>query len=184
MGEATAGVAAAFPIPMRALCLVPLVLLAACGSRETATRDDNAAAAAFVPPPTLPPKPLPGQEHSNPITAYVGKYPGDAVEGVGFYDRTEVSRALIDAVGDEKLRHRFTSREAVSVPIFRSRDGRIAAHGCAPHDCADTNWTFLVAPDGSRGEACYHDQATMAATSRWYAAGSPPRSRPGDCPQE
>ena len=66
---------------MRLLSLVPLLLLAACGSGQSAS-EDNAAAAHFVPPPTQPPKPLPGQEHSNPITAYVGKYPGDAVDGV------------------------------------------------------------------------------------------------------
>ena len=168
---------------MRALCLAPLLLLAACGSGQKSDGADNQAAR-FVPPPTLPPKPLPGQEHSNPITAYVGKYPGDAVAGVGFYDRTEVSRALIDAVGDDALRHRFTAHDAVSVPIFHTKDGRIAAHGCESHNCDGKDWTFLVAPDGTRGEACYHDGETMGATSRWYAAGSPPKSRPGDCPQE
>ena len=168
---------------MRVFSLVPLLLLAACGSGQSAS-DDNAAAARFVPPATQPPKPLPGQEHSNPITAYVGKYPGDTVAGVGFYDRTEVSRALIDAIGDDTLRHRFTAHDAVSVPIFQTKDGRIAAHGCEAHNCDGKDWTFLVAPDGTRGEACYHDGETMGATSRWYAAGSPPKSRPGDCPQE
>lgn len=174
---------------MRALSLAPLLLpallLAACGSGKRAdTAADDSAAAAFVPPPTQPPKPLPGQEHSNPITAYVGKYPGDAVDGVGFYDRTEVARALIDAVGDEGIRRRFTMRDAVTVPIFRTADGRIAAHGCEPHNCGDHDWTFLVAPDGTKGAACYHDAATMGGSSRWYAAGAAPATRPGDCPQE
>ncbi len=170
---------------MRAFLLAPLLLLAACGSgAKTDVAADNAAAAAFVPPPTQKPTPLPGQEHSNPLTAYVGRYPNDAVDGVGFYDRTEVSQALIDAVGEEKVRRRFTAREAVSVPIFRTRDGRIAAHGCEPHNCDGADWTFLLAPDGSRGEACYHDGERMGATSRWYAASRQPVSRPGDCPQE
>lgn len=168
---------------MRALHLTPLLLLAACGSQSEKPAD-NAAAAAFVPPPTQAPKPIPGQAHSNPITAYVGKYPTDAVDGVGFYDRTEVARALIDAVGDETIRRRFTARDAVTVPIFTTGDGRVAAHGCQPHDCADANWTLIVAADGSRGEACYHDAATMGTTSRWYAASAVPKSRPGDCPQE
>jgi hypothetical protein len=168
---------------MRLLCLVPLLLLAACGSGQSAS-EDNAAAANFVPPPTQPPKPLPGQEHSKPITAYVGKYPGDAVDGVGFYDRTEVSRALLDSVGDDAIRHRFTARDAVAVPIYQTKDGRLAAHACEAHNCDGKDWTFLVAPDGTRGEACYHDGETMGATSRWYAAGAPPKSRPGDCPQE
>ncbi|USU04472.1 hypothetical protein NF701_13735 [Sphingomonadaceae bacterium OTU29THOMA1] len=168
---------------MRALHLTPLLLLAACSGGNGDKPADNAAAT-FVPPPTQMPKPIPGQAHSNPISAYVGKYPGDAVDGVGFYDRTEVSRALIDAVGEDAVRRRIVAREAVSVPIFKAADGRIAAHGCAPHDCADVNWTFLVAVDGSRGEACYHDAGTMGQASRWYVAGSAPQRRPGDCPQE
>jgi len=169
---------------MRALCLTPFLLLAACGSGQTAGGSDNAAATAFVPPPTQPAKPLPGQDHSNPVTAYVGKYPGDTVDGVGFYDRTEVARALLDTVGEDAVRHRFTARDAVTVPIYQTKDGRIAAHGCEPHNCDGKDWTFLVAPDGSRGEACYHDGDTMGATSRWYVAGAAPTSRPGDCPQE
>ena len=168
---------------MRPIHLAPLLLLAACGSK-TDKPADNAAAAAFVPPPTQAPAPIAGQAHSNPITAYVGRYPTDAVDGVGFYDRTEVSRALIDAVGDDALRRKFTGRDAVTVPIWQTKDGRIAAHGCEPHNCGDADWTFLVAPDGTRGEACHHDAETMGATSRWYAAGVAPKTRPGDCPQE
>lgn len=170
---------------MRVLVLAPFLMLAACGGGTKADSSaDNSAAAAFVPPPTQMAKPLPGQGHSHPVTAYVGRYPGDLVDGVGFYDRTEVAHALIDAVGDEKVRRRITAHEAVSVPIYRTKDGRIAAHGCEPHNCGDADWTFLVAPDGSRGEACYHDTESMGATSRWYAAGVAPKSRPGDCPQE
>lgn len=173
---------------MRALAipfaLAPLLALAACGGERAAEPPDNAAAAAFVPPPTQLPTPLPGQAHASPLTAYVGHYPGDAVDGVGFYDRTEVARALNDAVGDEGVRRRFLSRDAVTVPVFRLGDGRIAAHGCTAHDCADSNWTFLVAPDGSRAEACYHDAGTMGDRSRWFAANRPPALRGGDCPQE
>lgn len=168
---------------MRSLCLAPLLLLAACGGNAPSTSPADNAAAAFVPPPTLPPKPVPGQEHSNPLTAYVGKYPGDAVDGVGFYDRTEVARALVDAIGDETIRRHFTSRDAVSVPIFRARDGRIAAHGCEPHNCDGADWTFFVSADGMQGTACYHDVEAMGATSRWYAPNTPPALRPGDCPQ-
>lgn len=169
---------------MRSLCLVPLLLLAACGSGTSTDKpSDNAVAAVFVPPPTQLPSPVAGQEHSQAITAYVGKYPTDAVEGVGFYDRTEVARALVDAVGDQNVRRRFTGRDAVTIPIFRTTDGRVASHGCEPHNCDAADWTFLVTPDGKRAEACYHDAATMGATSRWYAANAVPKARPGACPQ-
>lgn len=127
-------------------------------------------------------KPLPGQEQRPPLTDYIGKYPNDAVAGIAFFDRTEVAQALVEAVADESLRHRIVARDSVTVPIFRLPDGRIAAHGCTPHDCGDQNWTFIVQPDGSRGEACWHDAAKAADASFWYA-GSMPVRRPGDCQQ-
>ena len=164
--------------------LLPLLLLAAaCGRHEQAAARNDTAPAGFVPPPMQKAKPLPGQEHIHPLTAYLGKYPTDAVSGVAFFDRTEVAQALVDAVGDEQLRHRVTGRDGVTVPIFRARDGRIAAHGCTPHDCADQNWTFLVATDGSKGALCWHDADRMGGASDWYT-GAMPKRRPGDCPQE
>lgn len=159
-----------------------MLLLAACG--RSAPAPDNTAAAAFVPPPTQAPEPLPGQEHNRPITAYVGHYPADAVDGVGFYDRTEIANALIEAVPDEKVRRLMTGRDATSVPVFQTADGRIAAHGCEAHNCGDRNWTFMVAADGTHGEGCYHDADAMGATSLWYAGTAIAKTRPGACPQE
>ena len=43
------------------------------------------------------------------------------------------------------------------------------------------NWTFLVAPDGMNAEACFHDEATMGNSSRWFA-NDKPVARPGNCP--
>jgi len=164
------------------LPILSLALVAGC-HRAPADNASAAAAASFVPPPTQKATPLPGLAQSNPITAYVGRYPRDAVDGVSFYDRTEVANALIDAVPDEKTRRLYTGRDAVTGPIFR-QGARVAAWGCEPHNCSDRNWTFLVEPDGSAGEACYHDGATMAATSRWYrGGGAKPMTRPGACPQ-
>lgn len=169
---------------MRLAGLLPLLLLAAaCGRHDQAAANNVAAPAGFVPPPMEKPTPLPGQENLQPLTAYVGHYPNDAVSGVAFFDRTEVAQALVDAVGDAKLRHRVTSRDAVTVPIFRTTDGRIAAHGCTPHDCGDQNWTFLVTANGSKGALCWHDADTMGTASAWYT-GATPKRRPGDCPQE
>ena len=165
----------------RAVLILPLAMplaLAGCGRAE-APSPAKTQVVAFKPPPVQAPAPLPGQEHGSPITAYVGKYPSDTVDGVGFYDRTEIANVLIDAVTDERVRRRITDREAVTVPIFRSA-GRIAAHGCEPHDCGDHNWTVFVKPDASGGMACYHE-AAMGDRSHWYAGGAPV-SRPGGCP--
>ena len=155
-----------------------LTLLAACGQSKD---DPSAIPRGFVPPQTEGPTPIEGQAHTNPITAYIGKYPSETVGGVTFFDRTEVANALITAVGDEKLRRMITSRDGVKIPIFSS-DGRIAAHGCEQNNCADHNWTFLLSPDGTHAEACFHDAAAMANTSRWYA-NDKPIPRAGTCPQ-
>ena len=162
------------------MILAALCTLAGCGRSNEPDPASTARPGGFVPPRTQAPTALPGQEHSNPLTAYVGKYPNEPVGGVGFFDRTEVSNALISAVGDEKLRRMMTARGAVTVPIFRIGD-RIAAHGCEPHNCGDHNWTFLLAPDATRAEACFHDAAAMGDSSRWYA-NSAPVARPGNCP--
>ena len=163
------------------IATIALLPLAACGQNDATPAENNTAATAFVPPPVQPPAPLPGQAHQVPLTAFVGKYPTDTVDGVTFFDRTEVANALIGAVGDDKLRRLMTGRDGVTVPIFRSR-GAIGAHGCEQHDCAGRNWTFLVSPDGGTARACFHDAAAMGATSRWYDNDTPV-ARPGDCPQ-
>lgn len=166
---------------MRQILLIAPLILAACGSPAGHGNDQATAAAAaqFKPPPVQVPDPIPGQAHTNPITAYVGKYPNDAVDGVTFYDRTEVANMLVSAVPDARLRRLFTGRDATAVPIFMI-GGRIAAHACEPHDCGNHNWTFFIKPDASAAMACHHD-ATMGDTSRWYAGGAPV-TRSGTCP--
>jgi hypothetical protein len=166
---------------MRILLLsLLLVPLAACGQKEeTTNRAMEVNATAFVPPPVVRPKALPGQDDRPPLDVYVGKYPHDPVDGVGFYDRTEVANALIDAVGDEAMRRRIAG-EATEVPIFTAGE-RIAAWGCEPHNCGPNHWVFLLRRDGTGGEACHHTDA-MGGASRWYAGGAPVM-RPGDCPK-
>ena len=156
-------------------------LVGGCESRDQAATAGNGAAPAFVPPPTQPPAPLPGQAHAVPLTAYVGRYPRDTIGGVTFFDRTEVANALITAVGDADLRAMIVGSGGVTVPIFRYR-GQIGAHGCEPHNCGAHGWTFLMKPDGSAAIACFHDAATMGDSSRWYD-NDKPIARPGGCPQ-
>ena len=154
--------------------------LAGCGGAPEA---DEAAPAAFVPPVTQAPEPVAGQRNTTPLTAYVGKYPRDAVDGVSFFDRTDVANVLIETVPDGALRDLIIGREAVQTPIFRL-GSRIAAHGCEPHNCDGRNWTVLIAADGNFDAAavCHHDAETMGDTSRWTTRRGGQR-RPGACPQ-
>ncbi|TPG13549.1 hypothetical protein [Sphingomonas oligophenolica] len=158
-----------------------LLLLTACNKHDAVADNDQTATAAFVPPKTQAPAPLPGQAHQVPLAAYIGKYPTDTVGGVTFFDRTEVANALIAAVGDDKLRRMITARDGVTVPIFAYQN-KIAAHGCEPHNCSAHSWTFVMNPDASGAVACFHDEAAMGDTSRWVA-NDEPVTRPGDCPQ-
>ncbi|MGU3389595.1 hypothetical protein [Sphingomonas sp. M1A8_2b] len=171
-----------------ALLAIPLVL-GACGRKDDAA--NTVSASGFTPPETRAPTPIPGQAQTTPITAYVGKYPHDAVDGVGFFDRTEVATGLVDAVGDAKLRETIRGRSGPETPVFTinrnvGKPGggpRIAAWGCEQHNCSDRNWTVLVDPKGGKTEVCYHDAAKMAARSEWYSGGAP-ELRDEPCPSE
>lgn len=164
------------------LAPMAMLALAACGSPEGAA-DSDVAPGNFTPPGTAKPTPLPGVAQVNPLTAYIGHYPSDAVAGVAFFDRTEVASALHEAVGDQKLVQRIMSRGAVTVPIFRHGEQGLSAHGCTPHDCADNNWTFEMDLKSSSARVCYHDRETMGDRSQWYMGGAPV-TQPGDCPQQ
>ncbi|MDP1027664.1 hypothetical protein Q5H91_10600 [Sphingomonas sp. KR1UV-12] len=161
-----------------------ILALAACNrDPDRSAQTNEVAASGFVPPVTQAPEPVAGQRNGTPLTAYVGHYPRDAVDGVSFYDRTEVANAMLDALPDEKIRREIVGRDVTSVPIFR-QGSMIASHGCAPHNCAARNWTVLIAEDGNveKAQVCVHDTATMNAASRWSTRRETV-TRPGDCPQ-
>lgn len=155
------------------LPLLAVALLIAGCHRAGADADApaNAAAAAFVPPRAVAAKPLPGQTPSTPITAYVGKFPHDPVDGVMFFDRTDVANALVETVPDATMRRHFRETRSTEKPIF-ARGGLIGAAGCDPDDCAGRDWTFFFNPADGTAEACYHDTVLMQDASRLFHRGS------------
>ena len=161
---------------MRYVALACL-LLAGCGGGDTRVTND-AAAAGFVPPAALRPTPLPGQANTTPLMAYVGRYPDEPVDGVNFFDRTEVATALDAAVTDSALRRLVVRNAGPRTPVFRL-GSRIASWGCEAHDCGDHNWTLLIDPANGTGELCVRE----GGRTRWHQGG-PPVVRPGACPSE
>lgn len=166
---------------MRVTVLIAMALmLAGCGKGSTTVDADAVAVShGFTPPAAQRVPALPGQTQTTPLRAYIGHYPKDAVDGVSFYDRTEVALALNEAVGDAVVRRMVRADAGPQTPIF-AQDQRIAAWGCEGHDCDDHNWAFLLDPKTGKGELCYHD-ASAAVPTRWYAGGAP-RPRSGRCP--
>ncbi len=165
---------------MVTIAVLALPLLSGCGKKEESA--DTPAATNYTPPKTRAATPLPGQAQTTPLTAYVGKYPHDAIGGVDFFDRTDVASGLVAAVGDAKLREVIRGRAGPETPIFAIGE-RIAAWGCEQHNCGDHNWTVIV--DAKRGttQVCYHDAAKMGAQSEWYDGAAPVR-RAETCPSE
>jgi len=157
-----------------------IALLPACHGDA----DERAPAAnshGFVPPAPLPPKPIAGQTPLTALDAYLGHDPHEPVDGVLFFDRTDVSNALVAAVKDERVRREFREGTGPARPIF-AQGQRIAAWGCEGRACAGRNWTFFLDRTTRKGEACFHDAATMGATSHWYAGNLKPSVRGGACP--
>jgi hypothetical protein len=155
-----------------------IALLPACHRTDEAPAEANVHG--FVPPTPLPAKPIAGQTTLTSLDAYLGHDPHDPIEGVEFFDRTDVSTALVAAVKDEHVRREFREQPGAVRPIF-AQGQRIAAWGCEGQDCTARNWTFFLDRNTSKGEACFHD-AKMGATSHWYAGGDKPVVRPGACP--
>jgi hypothetical protein len=164
-----------------ATAILPVALsIAGCGKGQP---DGNTLApSGFVPPATQAPAPIAGQAQTTPLSNYVGHLPNDAVDGVTFFDRSEVANVLIELVPDERPRHLIAGREATTTPIFR-RGALVAAHGCEQNNCGDRNWTVMIAADANADKAvvCYHDAASMGDASRWTTRAQAER-RAGDCP--
>ena len=156
-----------------------IALLPACHPSDEASSGANSHG--FVPPSPLPAKPIVGQTPLTSLDAYLGHDPRDPIDGVEFFDRTDVSTALFAAVKDGRVLREFREGPGPVRPIF-AQGQRVAAWGCAGEDCAARGWTFYLDRNTGKGEACFHDGATMGATSHWYAGGDKPVVRAGLCP--
>lgn len=164
------------------LAMSVVASLPACHrSAADTTAQAEANAHGYVPPAPLPPKPIAGQAPLTSLQAYVGRDPHQPVDGVEFFDRTDVATALVAAVTDERVRNEFREGTGPARPIF-VRGAQVAAWNCDGQRCAGHNWTFFIDRITGKGEACLHDAATMGASSHWYAGSITPTVRGGDCP--
>lgn len=156
--------------------LAGLALLAGCHAPRTDNRISPAPEAKRVAAPHSP-----DAGASATLSAYVGHYPFDKVNGTSFLDQPSVIAAVDRLVSDGRIRALVLGGDGPGTPVALQA-GKLVAWGCETHNCGDHDWTVSIAPDGSDPSVCYHDAATMQARSRWYLAPDRVEMRDGDCP--
>jgi hypothetical protein len=159
-----------------AFAIAMMMLVSACAERGTQTAPDQAAGNANMAVPT--------SLADGRLSAYVGKFPSDAVNGTRFRDDPAVRAAVAASVPDAAIRDFVLASTGPETPIAL-RDGRVTAWGCERHNCGYHNWAIAITPDGASADVCfYHDDDSADGPATWYLADGTTEQRPGNCPSE
>ena len=119
-----------------------------------------------------------------PLSAYVGKYPFDAVDGVIFVDHPLV-RAAIERSGAPAEALDFIRNDNTVVVPIREVDGRLMSRGFEAASGGDVNWGVLISLDGSRGAVCYSTGVVPDVSgANWYIDGEKAFTRYEMCPSD
>ena len=119
-----------------------------------------------------------------PLSAYIGKYPFDAVDGVMFVDHPLVRAAMERSGAPAEALDYLRNDDTMVVPI-REMDGRLLSRGFEAASGGDVNWGMLISLDGSRGAVCYStgvEKYTRGAD--WYIDGEKAFTLFDMCPSE
>lgn len=142
---------------MRHLLLVAAlaVVATACTAADSEAPQGAASAseAAFASAEAATPAPSPDQA-APPLSAYVDKYPFDAVDGVRFVDHPLVRAAMERSGAPQEALDYIRNDNTVVVPIIEV-DGRLMSRGFEAASGGDVNWGVLISLDGQRGAVCY-----------------------------
>lgn len=114
------------------------------------------------------------------LSAYVGKFPFDAVGGVTWHEHPMVVAGIRKTVPDAEVRRALQSSGGPSAPIA-VYEGKVGAWGCQQHNCGDHQWAILVDPRSGATDVCYHNAEQMVERSRWYLAEGNEETRLGNC---
>lgn len=88
------------------------------------------------------------------LSAYIGKYPFDAVDGVTFIDHPLVRAAMERSGAPTEALDYIRNDNTVVVPIIEV-DGRLMSRGFEAASGGDVNWGILISLDGQLGAVCY-----------------------------
>lgn len=151
------------PLLARAIAISgsALLLLAACGGEADKT-------------------PAKAAGDASGLTAYVGKYPFDPVNGISWNDHPAVKAGLAATVTDAKVLSAITTTEGPSGPI-ENKGGKLVSWSCQAHNCGAHQWSIQIAPATGATDVCYFDEKASATEARWFLAGGKEEKRAGEC---
>lgn len=117
------------------------------------------------------------------LSAYVGKWPFDAVNGVKWNDNPVVKAAIDKTVTDAAARKAIHTLDgpASTIELYQ---GKVASWSCEAHNCGDHQWNVMVDPKSGAADVCYHNEARTPGQSRWFLAGGKVETRAGNCSTE
>jgi hypothetical protein len=130
------------------------VLASACTAAESEAPATPAVESAASP--TAAPAAAEAQD-APALSAYVGKYPFDEVNGVAFIDHPDVRRALEMSGAPAEALALARDRDQVVVPIFRTETALVAT-GYDPRTGGSINWNLAITPDGEHAVVCYQSE--------------------------
>lgn len=172
-----------------AILAAALIGLAACTQADDQQKNvaepaANTAEARIAATPDNAVAPKAATPRATDLSAYVGKYPFDKVDGHRFFEHPAVKAAIAAAVPDKKVASGVRTGDGVNVPIVEV-NGRIIAWGGERRAEDRYNWSVVIAPDGSKPEVCIYDGVGYddeLQSSQWFEPGEPSIMKQGKCP--
>jgi len=144
---------------------------AACAQAEEEGKPEAAAAVVQDAPKTAEKAAVQSGSTPPPLSAYVGKYPFDKVQGVSFFEHPLVREAIQTSGIDSDVQRFIFADDNVVGPI-RTSLGRLMLHGYDPAGAGVENWAILLTPDGRTAAVCYSSGVEHDVRGAdWYYEG-------------
>lgn len=119
-----------------------------------------------------------------PLSAYIGKYPFDEVQGVTFFQHPVVRAAIVASGVDRDIQRVLVFDDTVVGPITETK-GRLLVHGYDPVGAGVVNWAILLVADGSKAAVCYSQGVEKDVRGAdWYFEGQLAFTLYDPCPSE
>lgn len=161
-----------------------VVVATACTAAETETQGTASASEPSVPAVAATPARSATAQAAPPLSAYIGKYPFDAVDGVMFVDHPQVQAAMEHSGAPAEALDFIRNDDTMVVPI-REVGGRLMSRGFEAASGGDVNWGMLISADGSRGAVCYSTGVEEHKRGAdWYIDGEKAFTLFDMCPSE